>query len=323
MKDSIIAVTVTFNSSKFLCRVVESLKKQTHTVNKIIVVDNNSKLEEKEVLKKIDEENDNVEFIWLESNSGGAGGFYQGMKYAREIYDPDWYWIMDDDAFPNEDCLEKLLEHSKRTENIGCLAPLIYGVDNKEYQLYHHKKLSKYLDRDLQVVNSADELDKVTRIEADAFVGPLFSKKAVQKLGVADGDLFIYGDDLEYTYRVSREFDVFLIKDAVINHQDQVNPGKIINPKVWWKDYYMFRNRLLFVDQYQKGIISTNISRLIVFARIFKQILLAIFISGYKGLRIVRIKTLLKALSDGICNKKGKTVDPIKYISMINEKINN
>ena len=35
-----------------------------------------------------------------------------------------------------------------------------------------------------------------------------------------DGSLFIYGDDSEYTRRVSGKHKLYLIRDAVIDHQD-------------------------------------------------------------------------------------------------------
>ena len=43
----------------------------------------------------------------LKNNTGGAGGFEYGMKKALE-YDCDYVWIMDDDAYPRDNCLERL-----------------------------------------------------------------------------------------------------------------------------------------------------------------------------------------------------------------------
>lgn len=317
MKDSVIAVTVTFNSSKFLYRAIEWLKKQTYPISKIIVVDNNSNVEEKEILRKLDKENEDVEIIWLENNTGGAGGFYEGMKYAKEHYNPDWYWLMDDDAFPKEDCLQNLLNYSRQVENVGCLAPLIYGIDNKEYQLYHHKKLAKFLHKDIPVVESYDEIQEIMSIEADAFVGPLFSKLAVDSVGIADDKLFIYGDDLEYTYRVSRKFNVYLIKNALINHQDQPING-IQKPTAWWKDYYMYRNRLLFIVTYQNNWILRQIGNILVIARVLKQMVLTIV--RYHNIKLIKIryKLLAKSVIDGLMQKKGKTIDPIDFVKLVN-----
>ncbi len=40
-------------------------------------------------------------------------------------------------------CLEELLKEKENLDNIGFLAPAIYGIDNKEYQMYHHKLISE------------------------------------------------------------------------------------------------------------------------------------------------------------------------------------
>src|SRR5690606_27933775 len=49
--------------------------------------------------------------IRLPENTGGAGGFHEGVKRAyNDGY--DWIWLMDDDAEPLEDALEKLLPYA-------------------------------------------------------------------------------------------------------------------------------------------------------------------------------------------------------------------
>ena len=59
------------------------------------------------------------------------------------------------------------------------------------------------------VVRDADQLKAVTEEDANAFVGPLFPGKVVDELGIADGSLFIYGDDSEYTRRVSGKHKLY------------------------------------------------------------------------------------------------------------------
>lgn len=310
-RKSIVAITVTFNSSHYVIRAVDALLGQSQYVDQIIVVDNNSKKEEKEKLVQYLDMVDRAEMIVLPENLGGAGGFQAGMEYAREHYDPEWYWLMDDDAFPRTDCLENLLKHGQ--EGIGCLVPLIWGVDKKEYQLYHHKRENKYLTRDIQVVKNVMELEEKKEIEASAFVGPLISKQAVDLVGVADGSLFIYGDDLEYIYRISRKFHVYLIKSAVINHQDILTTGNIINPKAWWKDYYMYRNRLFFIQKFGKGAWRKLIGKTIFAGMLFKRVIFAAVQPEYQGYRKLRLSLIWKAWQDGLHNRRGKIIDPVRY----------
>lgn len=256
----IVVVTVTYNSSHLLSNLITSLKKQTISIHKIVVVDNCSTKEHREIINRILAENtDIVEVIWLESNTGGAGGFQTGMLYAKLHYSPDWYWIMDDDAYPETDCLDKLLSSIDNMDNIGFVAPLIWGIDNKAFQLYHHKLFKNSLIELDTPFKCVEDITGLTRIDANAFVGPLVSKLAVESVGVADGKLFIYGDDTEYTYRVTRKLEGYLCPDAIMNHRDPIICNNTVNPKAWWKDYYEYRNKILFIKNIAK--VGENICR--------------------------------------------------------------
>lgn len=316
MKQNVVAITVTYNTMHTLVKTIDALLNQTYEVSKIVVVDNDSNEENKQKLKDFVQGNPKIHVLWSKRNTGGAGGFYQGMKYAKEKLNADWYWLMDDDAYPNLDCLDKLLVHKDDESNIGFLAPLIWGINYNDYQIYHHKSISKILLRSKTIIdNGVDALDDLTPIDADAFVGPLFSKAAVDTLGIADGKLFIYGDDLEYTYRVSRHFPCYLVKDAIINHQDVMVVGKGKNAKAWWKDYYMYRNLLLFANKYQENIIYKVLAIGYVIWGMGKSLVRNAI--EYPKLWNVRLKLTIKALCDGLKGNKGKRIDPQKYNAFI------
>lgn len=311
----IIAVTVTYNRSETLKKTIEALVNQDLMLDKIIIVDNASSKKHKEKIKAIKNEYNNlVDLYELKDNFGGAGGFYYGMKYAFEKYNPDFYWIMDDDAYPEKNCLKNLIQaynHLKNYYNIGCLCPIIFGIDNKKYQLYHHKffGLSKAKEKTLKDL----DFQEYKFIDSNAFVGPLFHKKVIKEVGFPDKDLFIYGDDTEYTYRVSRKFDIVLVKNAVINHQDP--PIIIDHRKYWWKNYYSIRNRILFIKKYSK-IKYLDLIRLI--APIYVKYIVGNILNKDKYFKF-RYKLYLKAIKDGLNNSKGKTLDPKEYFKKLEE----
>ena len=316
-ENNVVAVTVTYNRVNTLEKTIDALTNQNMLLDKIIVVDNNSSEEHKKILKDIEKSNDLVEVVWLNENLGGAGGFYHGMKVAKEKYNPNWYWIMDDDAYPTKDCLKNLLEYKDKLDNIGFLAPAIYGIDNKKYQMYHHKMISKYKTNDITAVAEYEDLENVTNIEANAFVGPLFSRKAVEELGLPKGELFIYGDDTEYTYRVTRKYRGYVIKDAIINHQDPPYQGKAVAPEGWWKEYYMFRNRYLFIDEFGVNGSEKIIAKVSLTMHLLRRILASSIKSQYKYFRKIRIKVLTSAINDGINGNEGRIINPKEYIDSI------
>lgn len=310
----VVAITVTYNRANTLSKNIDALLSQDKKVDKIIIVDNNSNDYHKNLVKEIvSKNNDRIDLVELDDNLGGAGGFESGMKYAKENYNPDWYWIMDDDAYPREDCLKELLNYSN-LENIGCLCPVAYGIDLNKYQLYHHKIISNDLISDITFQNDYSKLGKYEKIDANAFVGPLISKAAVYKVGIADGSLFIYGDDTEYTYRVNQYFNNYLIKDAIIDHQDQPATATTTDPKFWWKEYYCYRNRYLFINEFSHGFGKSFFRKLKYTLMLVKSIFAAFIKPGYKNYRKLRATILYNSIKDGISKNKGKTVDPQKYL---------
>lgn len=317
LKSDVIAITVTYNRIDKLINTVKSLENQEKEVDKIIIVDNCSNEKNKEGLRIIEKNSDKIEVIWLEENLGGAGGFYIGMEHALEKYDPNWYWIMDDDAYPTNNCLFELMKYKEKLKDIGFLAPAIYGIDNKKYQMYHHKLLSKYKVNDITAVDDYNSLKEITNIEANAFVGPIFPRNVIKELGLPDKDLFIYGDDTEYTYRITRKYKGYLIKNAIINHQDPPYVGKVVAPSAWWKEYYMFRNRFLFVNKFEKNLFNKSIAKIYLILHLAKRILATMIKNHYKNYRKIRVNILSKAILDGINNKSGKTIDPVEYMKSL------
>lgn len=321
----IVAVTVTFNRPETFQKTISCLAQQGF-LHKIVVVSNGATKEVRDVIQKLSEKyGDLIEVIQLGKNTGGAGGFYHGMHYAQEKYDPDWYWLMDDDCYPLPNCLSEMISQIENYPgDIGFLAPAVYGVGFGKPQFYHHKKLSRFLDKDIPVLNDLN-IDKnrsghpsLIAIDANAFLGILISKEAIRKIGLPDKELFIEGDDTEYTYRISRNFKTFLINQILVEHEDIPEPSSDRVPYIWWKQYYLIRNRLLFIKKHgdftQKGF---GIS--LVLIKTAKAILASIIKKKYKRFRQVRLSILCKGVIDGLSRKSGKRVDPIQYNATINK----
>ena len=101
----IVAVVVTYNRLALLQRLVTRLT-AVPQLDEVLVVDNASTdgtgswLEDAPVSSRT-----------LPTNSGGAGGFHEGLAWAVER-GADLVWLMDDDGLPDEDCLARLLEHA-------------------------------------------------------------------------------------------------------------------------------------------------------------------------------------------------------------------
>ncbi len=303
--------TVTYNSSSLLKKTIDSVLNQTYPVSHIIIVDNNSSEEHKIKLREYEKLSNIIHIVWLDKNTGGAGGFHESMKYARDSYDPEWYWLMDDDAYPDEDCLEKLIEEVANLDNVGFIAPVIYGIDNNSYQLYHARIKRGYIYKFNAISDSIDKLNDVELIDVDAFVGPLIPRSIVMECGLPRAEYFIEGDDTDYCYRITRKYNGYLTKKAKINHKDLV-AGNGINPVGWWKQYYWYRNSILF-SQYNLTGIHRIASILHFIAYAYKCRIKMLFDDRYDGYKNFRWNILKRGIIDGLKKRGGPQLSPVTY----------
>lgn len=244
--ERVAAVVVTRNRKSLLVTCLKSLFSQTRTVQKVVVVDNASTDGTREQLKLdgyLDEPT--VEYIRLEENIGGAGGFHVGAAWAYEA-GYDWIWLMDDDGQPEHQTLESLL--GKAAENgLSAICPVIVGESNL-VQVYHHKNFD-VLGREVSPFKSGirreDLSPGLVKEMANAFVGPLVHRRVLDRVGLPIKEYFIWGDDTDYTLRIGKAFELYVYTGAVIHHNDgNYAFSKVPDRAQYWKVYYAVRNGL-------------------------------------------------------------------------------
>jgi rhamnopyranosyl-N-acetylglucosaminyl-diphospho-decaprenol beta-1,3/1,4-galactofuranosyltransferase len=207
--------------------------------------------------------NERVHVVNLDTNTGGAGGFEAGMAYARDTFDPDWVVLMDDDARPAPDALACF---ARETVNIdpkyGCIAAAVFYPDGKICEMnrpsrnpfWHAKLLAKTLltgaRTGFHLNDAAFEPDAGSSdIDVASFVGYFVSRDAVAKVGLPEGGLFIYGDDVLYSLRLRRDgFKIAMNPVVQFEHAcGTLGDGFVYRPI--WKIYYHCRNGVTIARQ--------------------------------------------------------------------------
>ena len=209
-------VIVTYNRSKDLIRCLTSVKSGSVTPDSIVVVNNASTDDTKEVVSKNFPE---VILINLEKNTGGSGGFYEGLLYAHKNLKSDYYWLMDDDGYPSKNCLEMLLSKSSEYDYI---MPASIDIDNHEKLSWAVRKRDKKKTESYQELKASwgQILDYVT-----PFNGILLSKKCVDEVGYINPQFFLWGDEYDHYYRcVQKGIKPVTYLDAVFYHPSQKLP---------------------------------------------------------------------------------------------------
>ncbi|NOL49908.1 glycosyltransferase family 2 protein [Pelistega europaea] len=222
-KSSVCAVVVTFNRKNLLLNCLHALKQQTVSVDHIVVVNNASTDGTVDFLISHGWVNDkSFTLLNLPENSGGAGGFHEGIKFAYE-HGYDYIWLMDDDGFPQRDCLETLLPFALTENYIG---PLVVNSKNPTELTFP-----------LRIPKTATTLNSIQDIQHTQyqsiipeivmpFNGILFHKNLIEKIGLPKKEYFIWGDDMEYTWRAqSTQFKIFTVVKAVFFHPKEPSLG--------------------------------------------------------------------------------------------------
>ena len=205
--NKVACIVVTYNRVELLKNCISSLHSQTCGGFDIIVVNNGSTDGTKEWLST---QNDIVTIN--QDNVGGAGGFYTGMKTAIER-GYDWVWMMDDDGETEAHQLEELLNGAERLDSKFVNA-LVCNINNKEqlaFGLVHNGKGLTNVDETKAYKEIPDSINP--------FNGTMIHRDVIEKIGFIKKEMFIWGDEMEYTYRArSNGYKLFTITNAIHYH---------------------------------------------------------------------------------------------------------
>lgn len=260
----IIAAVVTHNRANLLDRCISGIIAQTRHPDEILVVNNGSTDNTLDILSKY-----NVKIINQE-NSGSAGGWYSAIKYSLEN-DFDYIWLMDDDGCPNKDALS-LLESNYRPE-FACLSSVVVNENNPNQFVFPFPSIRKNGIPDtfrfwikFRLLNSLPLDYGLYYPYAHLFNGALINLEAVKKIGNVNKDYFMYGDEVDYYFRLKKFGDVKSLLTAVHYHPDVLKRKYSIQ-----RIYYNLKNNIInYYKHHDLPFIRSLVAPLIILSRVSK-----------------------------------------------------
>lgn len=291
-------IIVTFNRKQLLVDCIIRLLDQTRLPDQILIIDNastdgtESHLKAQGLLAL-----PLIKYHHLPENVGGAGGFAEGIKLAMQD-GAGWMWMMDDDAMPEKDALEKLL-----------LLPLdentVYGTvamgEDGEHLCWPVES-----NNGQKLLSLADLNEVRTAVTFHPFLGFLINRKLVEKAGLPDAGFFLSGDDVDYCLRItSLGGKVYLCRDSKITHP--MPSRKLINlfglnidllVQTPERTYYNIRNKIVIARRHYGYKLWTQ-----TLPGIGIRFLASIFL-GPERFRL--IKAYFLAVAHGFLDKLGK-----------------
>ena len=253
------AVVVTYNRLAQLQMTLARLLAED--LDHIVVVNNAST--DDTGLWLADQRDARLEVLTLEENTGGAGGFEAGMGRAHSLWGPDWVVLMDDDARPEPGGLTRFrTEAQELPPGTGCVAAAVFYPDGTLCEMnrpsrnpfWNLRLFARTLLRGSRAgFHLADSAfapgAPVHPIDIASFVGYFVRSDTIQRAGLPDGGLFIYGDDVLYSLRLRRAgIGMVLMPDVRFEHDcGTMGAGFVYRPL--WKIYYHCRNGVSIARQ--------------------------------------------------------------------------
>ena len=324
-QETIAAVVVTYNRKALLGQCLDALARQSHPLDAVFVIDNCSTdgtydfLLDRNWIAPVSEPQGHVReslkdvplagfegrcvtmrYVAMAENTGGAGGFHEGVRRAVEA-GFDWVWLMDDDLLVTAKALEALVEKKQALtaaqDRPFLLNSLVLAKDpgDGDALAFPLQELSKHGLPRLRVQHwrlseVSDKLEEGLYRWACPFNGTFLPAAAIAQIGLPNKDFFIWGDERDFLWRAAKVLDMYTVVDSRAFHP--AFPGVTFN----WKLYYHIRNSLV-INEYFNLTALRNL-------KVIVQSLVLGLRHGRAGLALV-----LRAIKDGLTGNLGKRQD--------------
>jgi rhamnopyranosyl-N-acetylglucosaminyl-diphospho-decaprenol beta-1,3/1,4-galactofuranosyltransferase len=235
-------VVVTYNRSALLRGLLDSIVEMDPKPGHVVIVDNASGDDTGEVVESYrDTLGSDLVYRRLDTNTGGSGGFSEGMRVAYEL-GSTWMWLMDDDVEVLPDGLAKMGRWAPRFKSIQGRR---YDYDGSEF--YWQYRLSIPLGIPIPFAPADFDERGFRPMNSGCFEGMFIHRDVVQRIGLPDPRFFIYWDDSVYGYLASRKTRSVIVDEFVLRRTREIRQWDMgirhLNASSNAYRYYIMRNR--------------------------------------------------------------------------------
>lgn len=244
---------VTYNRSGLLTRLLESIVAMDPKPGRVVVVDNASVDDTAEVVESFRERVGPAELVYrrMDTNTGGSGGFSEGMRVAYEL-GSEWVWLMDDDVEVIADGLAKMGRWAPRFKSIQGRR---YDYDGSEF--YWQYRISESLGIPIPFAPAGFDASGYKPMNSGCFEGMFIHRDIVRQIGLPDPRFFIYWDDQTYGWLASRTTQSVIVDEFVLRRTREIRQWDMgirhMNASSDAYRYYIMRNRA-HIKQYYRAL---------------------------------------------------------------------
>mgnify|MGYP001488349331 FL=1 len=242
---------VTYNRSHLLRGLLDSIIAMDPKPGHVVVIDNASSDDTTEVVESY-RERLGTELVYrrLDTNTGGSGGFSEGMRTAYDL-GSTWIWLMDDDVEVLPDGLARMGKWAPRFKSIQGRR---YDYDGSEF--YWQYRLSIPLGIPIPFAPAGFDESGYRVMNSGCFEGMFIHRDIVAKIGLPDPRFFIYWDDSVYGWLASLQTTAVIVDEFVLRRTREIKQWDMgirhLNASSNAYRYYIMRNRA-FIKHYFKA----------------------------------------------------------------------
>ena len=249
----VVIIILNWNGITDTLECLDSLQKQSYKNFTILVVDNGSTDNSKELLDDYKDKNPkNIEIIYNPKNFGFAGGVNTGIEWAlNDNYDS--VALFNNDAIADKDWLANLVKTIEPKE-IGISTGLLLRRDGKTID----STGDWYSTWGLPFPRNRDNKTSKAPINNELVFGAtggasLYKTEMLREIGLFDEDFFAYYEDTDICFRAQLAgWKVAYTPKAIAYHEQGASSKKISGFAI----YQTFKNLpLLFIKNIPRGLI--------------------------------------------------------------------
>lgn len=248
---SVTIAIVTYNRSHLLTRLLESIGRMEPKPGHVVVIDNASTDDTTEVVESLRAQL-GTELVYrrLDTNTGGSGGFSEGMRVAYEL-GSEWMWLMDDDVEVISDGLARM----------GGWTPRFRSIQGRRYDydgsaFYWQYRVAESMAIPIPFAPAGFDASGFKEMNSGCFEGMFIHRDIVREIGLPDPRFFIYWDDQMYGWLASRITTSVIVDDFVLRRTREIKQHDFgvrhMNASSNAYRYYIMRNRA-YLKQYYRA----------------------------------------------------------------------
>jgi hypothetical protein len=236
-------ITVNFNQPQVTKELLRSLASHTDYPHiEIIVIDNGSDFDH---IRELSAEFPGPVYIRSQKNLGFAGGNNLGIKKASG----DYLFFVNNDTEFTKGLVEKLLTVMDNNPAVGIISPkIMYHAQPQILQYAGFTKINFFTCRNKcigQFEPDKGQYDLPAHPTSYAHGAAMMVRRdAIEKAGLMPEPYFLYYEEMDWCEKIKKAgYEIWVEPAAVIYHKESLSVGT--NSPL--KEYYMVRNRILFV----------------------------------------------------------------------------